>query len=452
MNDAIKQAREALSEFWRGRRAGLLQSRLIPESQRLINELEACGASVAVVVTCDSGSSPLPSTTHMWPVGREVCAGDGRAFYRWLRAPSGGFGQWLAGVDPTSALTFVGDSWIDVPSLLGRSVHGWRRPAWATLEDKTRIDAFWHEIGVASPRFEITACQRELVEPIAARLDSGFGVVIAIDSTQGFSSGAAGLAWVRTPAQLGDVLQRFAGRSERLRIAEFMPGVPCSVLAMVMADGVAVFEPLEIVTLVDPSNGQLRFCGSSNRWRPSAETRELLRSAARRIGESLASKLAYRGMFSVDGILSDGAFYATELNARHASGLGLRAALPDFPLYLFNRAVQESIPGIGGLASSHIERSFCELIRSVPSHSIAVPAPVMANSFEPGETFTTNIKIGDAPQVITYAREGDSAVIIEVQPMTEDDILSAPSSALAQHLTGRPLKCFMDDLRRRDHA
>lgn len=450
MNDALDQAREVLCEFWRGRPAGLLQSRFIRESQRLIDELEASGASVDVFVTCDSGSSP--PLTHTWRVGQEECAGDGRAFYQWLRAPSESFGRWLAGVDPTSALTFVGDSWIDVPSLLGRSVNGWRRPAWAVLEDKTQIDVFWHEIGVSSPRFEITACRRELVEPIASRLDRGFGVVIAIDSTQGFSSGAAGLAWVRAPAQLSGVLERFAGRSERLRIAEFMPGVPCSVLAMVMADGVAVFEPLEIITLVDPSTGQFRFCGSSNRWRPNAETRELLRSTARRIGESLASQLAYRGMFSVDGILSDGAFYATELNARHASGLGLRAALPDFPLYLFNRAVQESIPGISGLASSHIERLFCELIRGAPSHSIAVPARVTAKSFVPGETFTTTIKIGDAPQVITYAREGDSAEIIEVQPFTEDGILSAPSSALAQHLSGRPLKCFMDDLWRRDDA
>jgi hypothetical protein len=451
MNDAVEQARESLREFWRGRRAGLLHPRFIPESQRLIDELEACGAAVDVVVTCGGVRSPLPPT-HTWRVGREGCGGDGHAFYRWLRAPSESFGQWLTGVDPTSTLTFVGDGWIDVPSLLGRGMHGWRRPAWAALEDKTRIDAFWHEVGVSSPRFEITACRRELVEPVVSRLDRGFGVVIAIDSTQGFSSGAAGLAWVRTPTQLGGVLERFAGRSQRLRIAEFMPGVPCSVLAMVMADGVAVFEPLEIVTLVEPSTGQLRFCGSSNRWRPSAETRELLRSTARRIGEALASKLAYRGMFSVDGILSGGAFYATELNARHASGLGLRAALPDFPIYLFNRAVQESVPGISGLASSQIERSFCELIRSVPSYSIAVPAPVMAESFEPGETFTTKLKIGDASQVITYAREGNLAVIIEVQPITEDGILSAPSSALARHLTGRPLKCFMDDLWGRDDA
>lgn len=451
MNDVFDEAREALCEFWRGRRAGLLQPRFIRESQRLIEELEACGASVDLVVTCDGGSAPLPPPPlRTWLAGEEVCTGDGRAFYRWLRAPSESFARWLAEVDPASALTFVGDSWIDVPSLLGRNVNGWRRPAWAALEDKTEIDAFWQEIGIASPRCEITACRRELVVPIVSRLDRGFGVVIAIDSTQGYSSGAAGLGWVRTPEQLAGVLERFAARSERLRIAEFMPGVPCSVLALVMADGVAVFEPLEIVTLADPSTGQLRFCGSSNRWRPSAETRESLRSAARRIGESLASRLAYRGMFSVDGIMSDGVFYATELNARHASGLGLRAARPGFPLYLFNRAVQESIPGIGELASSRIERLVCELIRSAPSHSIAVPAPLMSKSDEPEGTFATNIKIGDVPQMITYARKGDTAEIVEVQPLTEDGLLSAPASALAQHLSGRPLKCFADDLRRRD--
>ena len=444
MHDIFVQARDALCNFWQGRKVGLLQPRFDRGSQQLINELVACGASVDVIVTCSIGDLPIPSTTRLFCLQEEGLAGNNWAFYQWLHSPSRSFGQWLERVDPSSTLTFIGDSWTDIPYLCDRVVHGWRRPMWATLEDKTKIDAFWHDIGIPVPRFEVSACQGEIVEPIVSRLDQGFGSVIAIDSTQGFSSGAEGLAWVHTATQLSKVFEHFTSRTKHLRVAEFIPGVPCSILAMVMTDGVAVFEPTEIITLVEPSSNRLLYCGWSNHWRPDIGTRALLRRTARRIGESLASTLSYRGIFSVDGILSDSIFYATELNPRHAAGLGLRSTQQDFPIYLFNRGVQESIPQMDKLESSQIEQVFCNQIRSIPSHSILVPARATGESFDRSEILMTTIESNDVKQVITYSREKTLATILKVEPMSENGLMSEASSALARHLTNRSLQCFID--------
>jgi hypothetical protein len=448
VNDVLELAKDALHEFWDGRRAGLLLPRLKRASQRLVEELVACGASVEVVVSYGSGALSLPDA-KFWQVEQEGLPGhpdDDQTFHRWLSAPSLRFERWLADVDPACTLTFVGDSWTELPKLLGRPIHGWRRAQWAALEDKTNIDALWSEVGVPSPRFEIAACRRDVVGPIVSRLDRGLGVVVAIDATHGYSSGAAGLAWVRTAGELDAVLDRFSERSKRVRVAEFLPGMPCSLLAMVMEEGVAVFEPIEIITLADLSTGELGFCGSSNRWRPDVQTRDLLRSTARRVGEFLASTLGYRGMFSIDGILSDGTFYATELNPRHSSGLGLRVARPDFPIYLFHRGVQASLPGLRALSSSRIEQAFRALIRSAPSHSIVVPARAENNLRDPHRALTRPPTSGDAQPKITYTQEGGSAELHEVELPTEDGIMSGAACALARHLSGKPLWCFRNGI------
>jgi len=93
-----------------------------------------------------------------------------------------------------------------------------------------------------------------------------------------------------------------------------VPGVPCSVLGIVLRDGVAVFDPIEIVTLRDRARSSLVFCGSSTWWRPAPAAVAEIRRYARLTGSELARAVDYRGMFSVDGILGDRGFVATELN------------------------------------------------------------------------------------------------------------------------------------------
>ncbi|MBC2879508.1 hypothetical protein H7K43_31465 [Streptomyces sp. TYQ1024] len=254
-------------------------------------------------------------------------------------------------------------------------MHGWRRPEWAAVEDKTTIDRLWEAAGVASPPHLVAAVDELSRSPAGlGRVAGPAGAVVAADSSRGHVGDALGLRWVPDPGRLPAAVREFAGRAERVRVARFEDGVPCSVLGMALADGVAVFSPIEIVTLGDPATGRLLFCGSSTFWRPGAAAEDDIRGAARRAGAELVRTTGYRGLFSVDGLLTPDGFTATELNPRHASGLGLRAALPDFPLYLYHRAAQERLPGFDTVTCADLERLVRELVAAAPSASLAVGA------------------------------------------------------------------------------
>ncbi|MEU5129452.1 hypothetical protein [Streptomyces mobaraensis] len=419
----------ALRRFWAGRRAVLLLDDFDHRARSLVDELRVCGAEVGAVV---ARTGPGPGAPRVGP-GWYCSDSEGELtrpeFEAWLRDPSAGVRDWLDGLDPARAWVALGTPRTGVAEFCGRPVHGWRRPEWAAVEDKTTIDRMWEAAGVASPPHFVAAVDelsrvasgvgrvagmvgaggsagvagglgtdRMAGATDAAGVASGpgadrvagtaggawadrvaevagaAGVVVAADSTRGHVGDALGLRWVPDPGRLPGVLGDFAGRAERVRVARFVDGVPCSVLGMALADGVAVFSPIEIVTLGDPATGRLLFCGSSTFWRPGAAAEDDIRGAARRAGTELVRATGYRGLFSVDGLLTPDGFTATELNPRHASGLGLRAALPDFPLYLHHRAVQERLPGLDTITHADLERLVRELVAATPSASLAVGA------------------------------------------------------------------------------
>ncbi|MFI0742972.1 hypothetical protein ACH4PU_33605 [Streptomyces sp. NPDC021100] len=375
---------EALRRFWAGRRAVLLLDDFDHRARSLVDELRVCGAEVGAVVARTGPGPGAPRVGPGWYCSDTEGELTRPEFEAWLRDPSAGVRAWLDALDPARAWVALGTPRTGVAEFCGRPVHGWRRPEWAAVEDKTTIDRLWEAAGVASPPYFVAVVNQLLRAPSGGDRVAGpaetagvagpAGVVVAADSTRGHVGDALGLRWVPDPGRLPDVVGEFAGRAERVRVARFEDGVPCSVLGMALADGVAVFSPIEIVTLGDPATGRLLFCGSSTFWRPGAAAEDDIRGAARRAGAELVRTTGYRGLFSVDGLLTPDGFTATELNPRHASGLGLRAALPDFPLYLYHRAVQERLPGFDAVTCTDLERLVRELVAAVPSASLAVGA------------------------------------------------------------------------------
>ncbi|PNE34744.1 hypothetical protein AF335_05650 [Streptomyces eurocidicus] len=372
-----------LRDFWSGRGAVLLLDDFDHRATSLVDELRACGARVGAVIARTgpaAGAPEVERSLHCSDAGLDFTRPE---FEAWLRDPSDDVRTWLDGLDPAREWLALGTPRTGIDTFCGRPVHGWRRPEWAAVEDKTTIDALWAAAGVPSPPHVVVTVDEPPAGPAGLDAVTGpDGVVVAADSTRGHVGDSSGLRWVLEPAGVPHAVREFAGRADRVRIARFADGVPCSVLGMALPDGVAVFSPIEIVTLGDPATGRLLFCGSSTHWRPGDVAERDIRGAARRAGTELVRTTGYRGIFSVDGLLTPDGFTATELNPRHASGLGLRAALPDFPVYLYNRAVQEGLPGLGGITAAALEGLVRRLVAAAPSASLTV-GPTLVEAVPP---------------------------------------------------------------------
>jgi hypothetical protein len=285
-----------------------------------------------------------------------------------------GLGEWLHRLDPAIELVMLGSQFVGCEAICGRRVIGWRRPAWAEWEDKTIVEERLARLGVATPRSIVLRPTQDGVTDAWRTLDVGLGVVVAMCGGDDRGGGTA-LHVVRESGDLLRLEPALRQRAARVRVAEFVRGLPCSVIGMVLGRTTIVFDPIEIVTLFDKVEKRFVFCGSSTYWRPSTTIVDEIRSVGRSVGEELARADGFRGGFSVDGILTARGFLATEINARHASGLGLRQASPDFPAYLFGRSIIENPGDLAGVDAGGLELAAREEIRAQPSFSIKLATP-----------------------------------------------------------------------------
>ena len=236
--------------------------------------------------------------------------------------------------DPTDSARFIFSSPLDsFRAGAPRRLYGARPAAWAELEDKVQIDAFWDAAGIERTPSRIVPADYEAVRTAAAALDRGLGTVWAADARDGTHGGGLGLRWVR-PGDDGrasyESLRRMA---DRVRVMPFLEGISASIHGIVFPDSVAVFRPVEMVVLRPADGDRLFYAGCATAFDPNPRDRETMRAAAYRAGVALRRTVGYRGPFGIDGILSEGGYVPTELNARAGAGLApLAAGLPDLPL------------------------------------------------------------------------------------------------------------------------
>jgi hypothetical protein len=115
----------------------------------------------------------------------------------------------------------------------------------------------------------------------------------------------------------------------------FIEGVPCSIHGIVFDDHVAVVRPVEQVTLRRVSDPSFFYAGCSTFYDPPLTVRVAMGDSARRVGAVLRAGVAFRGAFTIDGIVEGDRFVPTELNPRSGAGLALmQRAHPDLPLQL----------------------------------------------------------------------------------------------------------------------
>jgi hypothetical protein len=90
---------------------------------------------------------------------------------------------------------------------------------------------------------------------------------------------------------------------------------------MVLNGRAIAFRPMELLIYRDRAAQRIVYAKAGSRWDPDSADRDTMRSIARRIGDELHRRAAYRGVFTVDGILSKDGFVPTEVNTRFGGAL-----------------------------------------------------------------------------------------------------------------------------------
>lgn len=264
----------------------------------------------------------------------------------------------LDAFDPDRRAVVIPSPFVTEGDLGGRRIRG-RRVDWADLEDKATVDELFTAAGVTTLPAEIT--DPAGAASAAARIDRGAGTVWAGGGRNG---GAEYVRWVVTDAEARAAAHALAGDglagpgAGRVRVAPFVDGVPSSIAGFVTADGVAVLRPTEMLVL--RRGRRFVYSGCSTLHDPPGPVRAAMRDAARRVGEELRRRVDFRGGFSVDGIVSGGRWWPTEVNTRLAGSAGCVAqAVPEvLPLLLQARLLSgdEGAPGAADIETALLGR------------------------------------------------------------------------------------------------
>lgn len=335
---------ERLREVVSGRRFVVATDVLAAASQ-LARQLRELGAEQVLCLSATRGVGELDAPDETDAVLVETVASDLMGAVR----------AWLAVVedlppdvrsriddfDPEGTASVIQSLFGRSQEIAGRPVFGAPAPEWSALEDKTLADAIWDAAGVVRAPARVVPVAHGALRAAAGELDAGHGTVWVADNRLGWHGGAQYLRWVRGPEDLEDALAFFDASAHHVRIMPFLEGIPCSIHGMVFDGHVAAFRPCEMVVLRRAGSSELLYAGTASSWDPRPLDRREMREVARRVGRHLDRAVGYRGVFTVDGVMTADGFRPTELNPRFGGAANTLAHAADVPLYLLHLAVIE---------------------------------------------------------------------------------------------------------------
>lgn len=245
--------------------------------------------------------------------------------------------------DPDGNAVVLGDNFYDASTLGGRTYLRPNRPEWTAWEDKVRAIELFAAAAVRVPAMRVVDADVAALRSADGALDDGLGTVWSADTRSFPSSGGTDVRWVRDEQDADAAAAWFAARAERVRVMPFIPGVPCSIHAAVTPDGIAVLRPVEQLVLVT-EGGRFLWAGASTWWEPPPDAFDDIRAQARRVAAALHERCGYLGLLSLDGILGEEGFVATEVNPRWGAALAAIAAplARVLPLRLLHTAMGET--------------------------------------------------------------------------------------------------------------
>lgn len=345
MNMDVADYRTLLERIFAGRRF-ILAFDVLAAATPIVAELKKLGAERVLCIATSPGTGPLPDPEFAPdPILVEVEATDimtsiRRSLDRLANLPESALRR-IDAFDPDRRARVLGTIFDDGRPVGGRAKYGARPAAWQAVEDKTTIDAFWTEAGVAHAPSRIVPATLEAIEAARVELDRGDGVVLSGDNRSGFHGAASYVRWVRSAEDAREVTPFFETSCDVVRVAPFLEGIPCSIHGCVFPESTLVLRPCEMLVFRQPGSTLFHYGRAASFWDPPDADRITMRDVARRAGEHLRTTLGYRGAFTVDGVLSREGFLPTELNPRFGAALGILTSKVDLPLLLLNPAVIE---------------------------------------------------------------------------------------------------------------
>lgn len=302
-----------------------------------VTVLREAGATDVMVAANARGAGPAPDATTVvveGPSGLSTME-QIRLDNAFLADPPAEVTDALDEFDPHRDALVLGSFLNTSPHLAGRAFVSYRRPEWVALEDKVVVDAFWDRAGIA--RQPSTVVGLDGAWRASAAIGLGAGTVWAADAREGFHGGASQTYWVTDELSRDAALTGLRPVCDRVRVMPFLDGIPCSIHGIVLPDGVAVFRPVEMVTL--RRGREFVYVGCATYWDPPDDVRDQMRTTARAAGRRLADDVDFRGAFTVDGVATADGFWPTELNPRFGAGLMTITRASGAPILLLNDLV-----------------------------------------------------------------------------------------------------------------
>jgi hypothetical protein len=320
---------EQLRPMFTGRKV-IVVAEMAAAATQTVRNVQGLGATeVLVVATAELGlgTSPTELGAHL-VVLNILSDGTQLGSMRASQLAIAALPEWAAAeveaFDPDRSAIVIGNFLTEPPTLCGRPFLFHRRPAWIALDDKTTVDALWDRCGLDRLPSSVVAAHPEAVMAVwdGLLLESQHGIVIAIDSLDGWTGGALGTRRVteRTESAISRALDGWEGPERTVRVMPFMEGVPCSIHGIVFDDFVAAMRPVEMVVLRG-AEGRFVYAGCASYYDPPASDREAMRLMAKQVGAQLRAEVNYRGAFTIDGVMTAHGFRPTELNPRNGAGL-----------------------------------------------------------------------------------------------------------------------------------
>jgi RimJ/RimL family protein N-acetyltransferase len=344
-----ERIRESLRD-WIGGRGVVLAGIPVAATPGWIEQLRSLGASRALVVGTTLGTGGLPDPEHAEWIDLDIRASDPidefRQFERLAADPPAAMAEALERFDRQRDALVLVAPFQAVTAIGGRPVVGGRRPEWVALEDKTTNDALFDRAGVDRPGCEIVAAgDRAALGAATARLERGQGTVWSGDARQGFNGGGTFVRWVTDEAQADSAQRWFADRCRSVRVTPFLEGTPCNIHGFATDDGLAVFRPVEAMTLRSADPPTLHYGGAATFFDPPDADRARMRIVARRVGSLLRDEVGFLGTYTIDGVLTEDGFRPTELNPRLGAGVApLVQGVPELPFLALHWAVGAGWP------------------------------------------------------------------------------------------------------------